>query len=78
MFLAAVCFISGCSRSGCGGTAAEGSTKPKECVGLPPLAAKASYAIGFVQLHEPGNAYTIANTESFVHRGEETRIPTRL
>jgi hypothetical protein len=37
MFLAAVCFISGCSRLGGGGTAAEGSTKPKECVGLPPL-----------------------------------------
>jgi ribose transport system substrate-binding protein len=66
MVLACVC-ATGCGKSGCAtsGTA-EGSTKAKECEGAPPLAPKTAYTVGFVQLYEPGNAYTAANTEDFL------------
>jgi ribose transport system substrate-binding protein len=57
----------GCGRSGCGAAVlGESNTTPKECTGLPPLASKAAYTVGFVQIYEPSNAYTIANTKDFV------------
>src|SRR5260370_31264611 len=58
---------SGCSRSGEGAAPrGESNITPKECTGLPPLASKAVYTVGFVQIYEPSNEYTIANTKDFV------------
>jgi ribose transport system substrate-binding protein len=63
---ACVCAIS-CDRSGSSGAAAGAVNTPsQECAGNPPLAQKAGYRIGFVQIYEPTNAYTIANSQDFV------------
>jgi ribose transport system substrate-binding protein len=57
----------GCSKSGSPGTAATTSNTPtQECTAAPPLAQKPSYKIGFIQIYEPTNAYTIANSADFV------------
>jgi ribose transport system substrate-binding protein len=56
-----------CGKSGASGTAvATSNTQSQECAGAPPLAQKASYKIGFVQIYEPTNAYTIANSADYV------------
>jgi ribose transport system substrate-binding protein len=63
-----VCLCSiGCSKSGSSGTAASTSnTQAAECAAAPPLTQKPSYKIGFIQIYEPTNAYTIANSADFV------------
>jgi ribose transport system substrate-binding protein len=47
---------------GGGGT----TTKALECEGAAPLARKTTYTLGFVQVYEPTNGYTIANSDDMV------------
>jgi ribose transport system substrate-binding protein len=59
----------GCGRSEASGGAADAAARaeaPKECAALPPPAPKTSYTIGFVQLFEPENPFTAANTANVI------------
>jgi ribose transport system substrate-binding protein len=57
----------GCNKTGSSAAAAreDGGAAP-ECVALPPAAPKSNFTVGFVQLYEPGNPFTPANTADIV------------
>jgi ribose transport system substrate-binding protein len=52
----------GCGKAESQSASVAESDTPPACAGLPPLAQKTTYTVGFVQVYEPTNPYTIANT----------------
>jgi ribose transport system substrate-binding protein len=67
VIVSCLCAVVGCNRSvaNSGGDAG-GSVQGQICGGLPPLAQKTSYTVGFIQVYEPTNPYTIANTNDMI------------
>jgi galactofuranose transport system substrate-binding protein len=57
---------SGCGKSGSESHVERTAAPEQGCRDLPPLAPKASYTVGFVQMYEPTNPYTLANTADMV------------
>ena len=63
--------VSGCKPSGSGGAIGGSSgMATKECTGLPPLAQKASYTVGFVPIYEPDNEWGVTNTSDMIREAE--------
>jgi ribose transport system substrate-binding protein len=72
VLVAGLCSVTACSRSGCAASGGSvGSTAPRECTSLPPLAQKATYKVGFVEVYEPTNSFRITNAEDMVAEGKK-------
>jgi ribose transport system substrate-binding protein len=65
--------VTGC-RSAAGdaqrSSGVETAEQARSCTGLPPLARKGPYKIGFAQIYEPTNPYTIANTNGMMEEAK--------
>jgi ABC-type sugar transport system substrate-binding protein len=59
--------LAGCGRPESGGVlGTRESARLRECTGLPPLAQKSHYRVGFVPIYEPTNPWGVTNTNAMI------------